>query len=58
MGRFVVTLGTYAEDIALLGGALALSVGVGLAFGLAFALVAAGALSIAYGVWITPKKGR
>jgi hypothetical protein len=42
-----------AEDLFLAAGALLVSVGVGLAFGLAFGLIAAGVLFLAYGVWIT-----
>lgn len=56
MGRFVVSvLLNHAEDIALLFGAVALSAGVGIAFGAAFGLIATGVLGIAYGVWISPK---
>lgn len=52
----VKVLVAYAEDIALGTGALLLSVGVGLVFGAGCALMAFGALLVAYGVWISPKK--
>lgn len=49
--RFVKAVG--AEDVALAGGTIALSVGAGIRFGLAGGLMVFGALAIAYGVWIT-----
>ena len=57
MDRSVVTwLVEHTEDLALLFGALLLSVGCGLAFGFAYGLVAGGVLLVAYGVWMTPPK--
>ena len=53
MGDVVVRLKESAEDVALSVGALFVSVGVGIAFGYAFGLIALGVLLIAYGVWIT-----
>ena len=41
-----------AEDVFLAVGSVLLSAGCALAFGIAFGLMAAGALATAYGVWI------
>ena len=50
----LAALAAHAEDVALLLGCLLFSSGAGLAFGPAFGLMAAGALLVAYGIWITP----
>ena len=42
-----------AEDLALLLGGVLVSAGVGIRFGYALGLVAAGLLLLAYGVWLT-----
>lgn len=58
MGTNVVKwLAEHAEDVALGVGSVLLSAGVALAFGYPFGLVAAGVLGIAYGVWVTPRRG-
>lgn len=46
-------LAEHGEDLALASGALMLGAGVGMQFGVAFGLMAVGALLVAYGVWIT-----
>jgi hypothetical protein len=45
----------HAEDISIGGGGLLLSLGAGMAFGLAASLMCAGVLLLAYGVWITDR---
>lgn len=47
---------SHAEDIALVVGAAVLSVGIGLTFGVGPALICAGLLLVAYGVWITDRR--
>lgn len=54
MGHDLVTfLHDNVEDLFLFGGSAALSVGVGLQWGIAAAFMVAGILALCYGVWIT-----
>lgn len=54
MGDVLVKwLSDSAEDVSLSLGALLVSVGCGIRFGYPIGLVVAGALLLAYGVWIT-----
>jgi tryptophan-rich sensory protein len=50
-------LASHAEDIALVVGATVLSVGMALTFSVGPALICAGLLLVAYGVWITDGRG-
>lgn len=52
MHKLLTALATHAEDVALLAGALMLGIGAAAAFGWAYGLMIAGALSVAYGVWV------
>lgn len=53
MQRLAAALKKHAEDVALGSGAVLLGVGAGGAFGWAYGCMVAGALLVAYGVWIT-----
>ena len=53
LSRIGVFVSANIEDIALGAGALCLSLGAGARFGASVGVMAFGALSIAYGVWIT-----
>lgn len=53
----ITALAEHAEDLALLFGTCAIGIGAGIAFGAGYGLIAAGAIAVAYGVWIT-ERGR
>lgn len=53
--RIAMFFKKHAEDVALAGGVIAVGVGAGLSFGAGYGLMSAGALSVAYGVWITER---
>lgn len=55
MGRHMVIL-EHIEDIALVLGSISLAMGTAFQFGASYGLMSAGLLSIAYGVWISPRR--
>jgi hypothetical protein len=56
MSKVSSTLQHHAEDIALIAGAVGITVGSCIEFGIGVACLVFGALSVAYGVWITERR--
>ena len=56
MSKVSETLKHHAEDIALIAGAVGITLGTGIQFDAGIACIVFGTLATAYGVWITERR--